>query len=93
MILLFRLGDFYEMFFEDARVASAILNVTLTRRQETPMCGVPFHAADHYIAKLIKAGKRVAICDQKGEVLPGKLVEREGHADFERWNRHRLAPA
>ena len=77
VILLFRLGDFYEMFFEDAKVASAILNVTLTRRQETPMCGVPFHAAEHYVNKLIKAGKRVAICDQKGEVLPGKLVERE----------------
>ncbi len=77
VILMFRLGDFYEMFFEDAKVASAILNVTLTRRQETPMCGVPFHAADHYIARLVKAGKRVAVCDQKGEVLPGKLVERE----------------
>ena len=77
VILLFRLGDFYEMFFEDARVASALLNVTLTRRQDTPMCGVPFHAVDHYVSKLIKAGKRVAICDQKGEVLPGKLVERE----------------
>ena len=77
VILLFRLGDFYEMFSEDAKVASAILNVTLTRRQETPMCGVPFHAVEHYVNKLIKAGKRVAICDQKGEVLPGKLVERE----------------
>ena len=77
VILLFRLGDFYEMFNEDAKVASAILNVTLTRRQETPMCGVPFHAADHYVGRLIRAGKRVAICDQKGEVLPGKLVDRE----------------
>lgn len=77
VILLFRLGDFYEMFNEDAKEASAILNVTLTKRQETPMCGVPFHAADHYIGKLVKAGKRVAICEQKGEVLPGKLVERE----------------
>ena len=56
VILLFRLGDFYEMFFEDAKVASAILNVTLTRRQETPMCGVPFHASDHYIGKLVQAG-------------------------------------
>ncbi len=77
VILLFRLGDFYEMFNEDAKEASALLNVTLTKRQETPMCGVPFHAADHYIGKLVKAGKRVAICEQKGEVLPGKLVERE----------------
>ena len=77
VLLLFRLGDFYEMFFDDAEQAAAVLNITLTKRQDTPMCGVPFHAADHYIAKLIKAGKRVAICDQKGEVLPGKLVERE----------------
>ena len=77
VILLFRLGDFYEMFNDDAKEASALLNVTLTKRQETPMCGVPFHAADHYIGKLVQAGKRVAICEQKGEVLPGKLVERE----------------
>ena len=77
VLLLFRLGDFYELFFDDAKEASAILNVTLTKRQDTPMCGVPFHAADHYIAKLIQAGKRVAVCEQKGEVLPGKLVERE----------------
>ena len=77
VLLFFRLGDFYELFNDDAKEASALLDVTLTRRQETPMCGVPFHAADHYIAKLIKAGKRVAVCEQKGEVLPGKLVERE----------------
>lgn len=77
VLLFFRLGDFYELFNEDAKIASPILNVTLTRRQETPMCGVPFHAAELYISKLIKAGKRVAICEQKGDVLPGKLVERE----------------
>ena len=77
VILLFRLGDFYEMFDEDAKAASAILNVTLTKRGQTPMCGVPSHAVDHYIGKLVQAGKRVAICDQKGDVLPGKLVERE----------------
>ncbi len=77
VLLFFRLGDFYELFHDDAKTASPILNVTLTRRQDTPMCGVPFHAADHYISKLIKAGKRVAICEQKGDVLPGKLVERE----------------
>ena len=76
-LLLFRLGDFYEMFFEDAKVASAILNVALTKRGQMPMCGVPFHAADGYIAKLIKAGKRVAICDQVGEAQPGKIVRRE----------------
>ncbi len=77
VLLLFRLGDFYELFAEDAIEASGILNVALTKRQETPMCGVPFHAADHYIAKLIRAGKRVAICEQKGEVRAGQLVERE----------------
>ena len=76
-LLLFRLGDFYEMFFEDAKVASSILNVALTRRGEMPMCGVPFHAARGYIAKLIEAGKRVALCDQVGEVQQGKLVRRE----------------
>ncbi len=75
-ILLFRLGDFYEMFFDDAVKASAILNVALTKRQQTPMCGVPFHAAEGYIAKLVKAGKRVAICDQVGEPQPGRIVER-----------------
>ena len=63
-ILFFRLGDFYEMFFEDAKEAAQILDITLTRRQGIPMCGVPFHAADGYLAKLIRAGKKVAICDQ-----------------------------
>src|ERR1700752_3727268 len=76
-ILLFRLGDFYEMFGEDAREASAILNVALTKRGETPMCGVPYHAARGYIEKLIAAGWRAAICDQVGEVQAGKLVRRE----------------
>lgn len=77
VLLFFRLGDFYELFFDDAKTASAILNVALTQRQTTPMCGVPYHAAEHYIARLIQAGKRVAICDQKGEVRPGQLVDRE----------------
>ncbi|MEO6848676.1 MAG: DNA mismatch repair protein MutS [Chthoniobacterales bacterium] len=76
-ILLFRLGDFYEMFFEDAKEASGILNVALTRRGEVPMCGMPYHAAKGYIRKLIAAGKRVAVCDQVGEVEQGKLVRRE----------------
>jgi DNA mismatch repair protein MutS len=75
--LFFRLGDFYELFFEDAKEASAILNVALTKRQTTPMCGVPYHAAENYIAKLVKAGKRVAICDQVGEAQPGKIVQRQ----------------
>ena len=76
-ILLFRLGDFYEMFGEDATEAARILNVALTKRGTTPMCGVPYHAARNYIEKLIGAGWRVAICDQVGEVTAGKLVRRE----------------
>ena len=76
-LLLFRLGDFYEMFFDDAREASSILNVALTKRGDTPMCGVPYHSARAYVAKLVEAGRRVAICDQVGDVVPGKLVRRE----------------
>ena len=76
-LLLFRLGDFYEMFGEDATEASRVLNVALTKRGTTPMCGVPYHAARNYIEKLIGAGWRVAICDQVGEVTAGKLVRRE----------------
>lgn len=76
-LLLFRLGDFYEMFGDDAREASPILNVALTKRGQTPMCGVPYHAARSYIEKLVAAGWRVAICDQVGEVTSGKLVRRE----------------
>ncbi len=76
-LLLFRLGDFYEMFFEDAKEASALLNVALTKRGLTPMCGVPHHAAESYIRRLIKAGKRVAICDQVGEPQRGQIVQRE----------------
>jgi DNA mismatch repair protein MutS len=76
-LLLFRLGDFYELFFEDAKEASGILNVALTKRNEVPMCGVPHHAAQNYIAKLIKAGRRVAICDQTSEPQPGKIVSRD----------------
>ena len=75
--LLFRLGDFYEMFFEDAIQAAPILNVSLTKRGETPMCGVPHHAARGYLEKLLRAGKRVALCEQVGEVQTGKLVKRE----------------
>jgi len=63
-ILFFRLGDFYEMFAEDAKEASALLELTLTKRQDYPMCGVPYHAAPAYIKRLVKAGKKVAICEQ-----------------------------
>ena len=76
-LLLFRLGDFYELFFEDAKEASGLLNVALTKRNHVPMCGVPYHAAQSYIAKLIKAGKRVAICDQMSEPQLGKIVDRD----------------
>jgi DNA mismatch repair protein MutS len=77
VILLFRLGDFYEIFFEDAKTAAPILNVALTKRGTTPMCGVPHHAAQGYLARLLKAGKRVAIAEQTSEPVPGKLVGRE----------------
>ena len=77
ILLLYRLGDFYEMFFEDAKMAAGILNVALTKRNEIPMCGVPHHAAQGYIAKLIKANKRVAIAEQTTAPEPGKIVERE----------------
>ena len=76
-LLLFRLGDFYELFFEDAKVAAEILNVALTKRNDMPMCGVPYHAAEAYVGKLIKAGHRVAICDQMSEPRPGRIVERQ----------------
>jgi len=77
VLLMYRLGDFYEMFFEDAKTASPILNVALTRRNGIPMCGVPYHAAQGYLARLLKAGKRVAIAEQTSDPKPGKLVERE----------------
>src|SRR2546421_2222090 len=76
-LLLFRLGDFYELFFEDAKEASGLLNLALTHRNSVPMCGMPYHAAQGYISKLIQAGRRVAICDQTSEPQPGKIVTRE----------------
>jgi DNA mismatch repair protein MutS len=77
-LLLFRLGDFYEMFFDDAKEASALLNVALTKRNGVPMCGVPYHAAQGYLRTLIKAGRRVAVCDQMTEPQRGrKIVDRE----------------
>ena len=77
-ILFFRLGDFYEMFFEDAVVASDILGIALTKRQSVPMCGIPYHAADLYLAKLLRAGKKVALCDQMEDPALAKgIVKRE----------------
>src|SRR5205814_5092906 len=75
-LLLFRLGDFYEMFFEDAQAGAQLLNVALTKRGVIPMCGIPFHAAAGYIARLLKAGRKVAICDQMEDARPGQLVKR-----------------
>jgi DNA mismatch repair protein MutS len=76
-LLLFRLGDFYELFFEDAQIGAQLLNVALTRRGVIPMCGIPFHAANGYIARILKAGRKVAICDQMEDARPGQLVKRE----------------
>ncbi len=78
VILFFRLGDFYEMFFEDAREAAPILNVALTQRHGAPMCGVPYHAVETYLARLIRAGRKVAICDQMEDPATAKgIVRRE----------------
>ena len=77
-LLFFRLGDFYEMFMEDAREASRILDITLTKRHDIPMCGVPYHAAEGYLAQLIEAGKKVAICEQVEDPAAAKgIVKRE----------------
>ncbi len=76
-LLLFRLGDFYEMFFEDAQTGAQILNLALTARNGIPMCGLPHHASHAYIGRLLKAGRKVAICDQLEDARPGKLVKRE----------------
>ncbi len=91
-VLFFRLGDFYEMFEEDAREVSSLLNLTLTSRQGVPMCGIPYHAAQSYISRLLKAGKKIAVCEQitlpeKGKgladrqvieiITPGTVVEED----------------
>src|ERR1700731_2157272 len=82
-MLLFRLGDFYELFYDDAVVASRILQISLTarnreKREAVPMGKVPYHAAENYVARLIRAGHKVAICEQMEEPGPGKqLVRRE----------------
>ena len=80
-LLLFRLGDFYELFYNDAVIASKLLHITLTSRnkekdQAIPMCGVPYHAAENYIARLIRGGHKVAICEQMEEPGPGKKIVR-----------------
>jgi len=80
-LVFFRLGDFYELFFEDAVIAARELQITLTSRnkekdQAIPMCGVPYHAAENYIARLIRAGHKVAICEQMEEPGAGKKIVR-----------------
>ena len=81
-LLFYRLGDFYELFFEDAEIASKILDIALTSRacgleERAPMCGVPYHAVDSYIAKIIEKGYKVAICDQLTTPVKGQIVERD----------------
>ena len=81
-IIFYRMGDFYEIFFEDAITISKVLNLTLTSKscgldEKAPMCGVPYHAVDNYIAKLINEGYKVAICDQVGEVVKNQIVDRQ----------------
>jgi len=80
-LVLFQVGDFYELFFEDAKRAAAFLGITLTKRghvggEPIPLCGVPVHALDHYLFKLVRGGFKVAICDQLEEAVPGKVVRR-----------------
>ncbi len=82
-VVFYRLGDFYEMFFEDAKEVSQLLDLTLTGRdcgleERAPMCGIPYHAADTYIAKLVSLGNKVAICEQLTDPTPGRgIVERD----------------
>ena len=76
-LLLFRLGDFYEMFFEDALTGAQVLNLSLTARNGVPMCGLPHHAANGYLARILKSGRKVAICEQMEDARPGQLTKRE----------------
>ncbi len=73
-LLFFRLGDFYELFFEDAKIASPVLEIALTSRQNTPMCGVPYHSVESYLAKLLRHGFKVAICEQVEDAKQAKGV-------------------
>ena len=82
-LLFYRMGDFYELFFEDAIAASKALDITLTKRGKTngmdiPMCGVPFHSADNYLPKLIKKGFNVAVCEQTETIEKKKSNLKKG---------------
>ncbi len=81
MLLLFQVGDFYELFFDDAKKAAAYLGIALTKRgnhngEPIPLCGVPIHALQHYLIKLVRGGFKIAICDQLEQATPGKVVDR-----------------
>ena len=81
VMLFFQVGDFYELFFDDAKKAASFLGIALTKRgkhdgEPVPLCGVPVHALDHYLAKLVRGGFKVAIVDQLTEAKPGTMVER-----------------
>src|SRR5258708_35116900 len=81
MLVLFRNGDFYELFEEDAEIGARVLGITLTKRdKEIPMAGVPHHALDRYLGRLLQAGHRVAICEQMEEAadVKGRPIRREG---------------
>jgi DNA mismatch repair protein MutS len=91
-VLLFRLGDFYEVFYEDAQIAHKVLGITLTARDKQaedpiPMAGIPYHALDKYLPLLIHAWYKVALAEQVGEVVPGKLVERKITQIITPWTR------
>ena len=75
-LLLFRLGDFYEMFYDDAIEGSRLLGITLTKRQNYPMAGIPYHVIDQYLPKILACNKKVAICEQNEPPVAGKLVKR-----------------
>src|SRR5262252_3959591 len=82
ILLFYRMGDFYELFYDDARRAAALLDITLTARgssagQPIPMAGVPFHAADNYLARLVRKGESVAICEQLGDTKTKGPLERQ----------------
>src|SRR5690242_21951309 len=79
-LVFFQVGDFYELFYEDARQAAAFLGIALTARgknngEPIPLCGVPVHVLDHYLSKLVKGGFKVVICDQLEEARPGTIVK------------------
>ena len=98
-ILFFRMGDFYEMFFDDARMTSGVLNIVLTTRgkdrgEDIPLAGFPWKALDEYLAKMVKAGYKVAICEQMEDPKKAKgIVKRDVIDVVTDWNRNNIKPA